>query len=69
MKDHIRIDFSLSHIIKNKRLKKPFKMSAHRFLHYIDITHESEIDQELLQWIREALEKDAERQSVENKNG
>ncbi len=68
MKDRIRIDFSLSHIIKSKRLKKPVPMSTHRFLYFVDITDESEIDRELLQWVREALEKDSENRPVAVKN-
>lgn len=53
-RDKIRADFSLSRKISSIRMKPPLRMSAHRFLYIIDIVQESDIDAELLGWIKEA---------------
>ena len=53
----IRVDFSLSRKIKNSRIKQSVQLSAHRFLYYIDIMQEDEMDEELMEWIKEACDK------------
>lgn len=53
-KEKIRVDFSLSRSIENKRFHQSVQMSAHRFLYCVDILTANEIDDELMQWIQEA---------------
>jgi len=53
-RNKIRIDFSLSRKMKNKRITYFTPMSAHRFLYAIDVMKEEDIDQELMDWIQEA---------------
>ena len=56
-KDKISIDFSLNHKVINKRIKQITPMSKNRFLHCIDVFTETEINAELVGWIREAHDK------------
>ena len=56
LQNKLQIDFSLNHEIKNKRFIKSLKMSEHRFLYLLEIRNEEEIDDELLNWIKEAKE-------------
>jgi hypothetical protein len=55
-KEKIRVDFSLSRKLKNKRIDQFLQMSANRYLYFIDIGVDDEIDEELIEWIREAYE-------------
>jgi hypothetical protein len=57
IKDKISIDFSLNHKVINKRIKQITPISKNRFLHSIDVFTEAEIDEELVEWIREAHDK------------
>ena len=59
--DKIRVDFTLSRKIRNKRIKGWEQMSAHRYLYVIDVMSEDEMDEELLDWIQEAHAKKRER--------
>jgi len=54
MKDKIRIDFRTDFEIKSKRIWKMAKLSANRYLYYLEIKNKKEIDRELLSWIRKA---------------
>jgi uncharacterized C2H2 Zn-finger protein len=56
-KDKIQVDFTLSRNLRTKRFSKFLQMSANRYLYYFDITTTSGIDDELLEWIREAHDK------------
>ena len=56
-KDKIRVDFSLSRKLKNKRIIDTVQMSAHRYLYVVDIMNEDEIEEELMTWIGEAHDK------------
>lgn len=56
-KEKIRVDFSLSQLIKNDRFTHFTPMSAHRWLYGVDVMNEDDIDQELLEWIRQAHDK------------
>lgn len=56
-KDKIRVDFSLSRKIKNRRISHSFQMSANRYLYVIDILDEKDIDEELIEWIKKAQDK------------
>ncbi|MDP4284304.1 MAG: DUF5655 domain-containing protein [Bacteroidota bacterium] len=57
LKDKIRVDFSLSRKIRDKRISNVVQMSAHRFLYVIDILNADDIDEALIEWIKEAHEK------------
>lgn len=54
MKDRIRIDFRTDFQIKSKRIWKMVKMSANRYLYYLEIRDKKEIDKELIGWIKKA---------------
>lgn len=56
-KNKIRVDFALSHEIKNERIKQYMQLSSNRYLFYIDIVSEDEINNELIEWIKEAHDK------------
>jgi len=56
-KTKIRVDFSLSQLIKNDRITQFTQMSAHRWLYGVDVMNEDDIDQELLAWLRQAHNK------------
>jgi hypothetical protein len=56
-KKKIRVDFSLSRKIKNKRFIQFTPMSAHRYLYCVDVMSEEDIDAELIEWIEEAHDK------------
>jgi Domain of unknown function (DUF5655) len=64
LKDKIRVDFSLSRKIKSNRITYFTPMSAHRFLYCIDVITEEDIDQELMDWIKEALDKKREKHNT-----
>lgn len=57
LKNKITVDFALKHETKNDRIKQIVPMSAHRFLYVIDIYQENEIDQMLIEYIKEASQK------------
>ena len=63
-KNKIRVDFSLNQDLKSKRIKKSIQMSANRYLYYIEIINEDEINDELMKWIQEAHDKKLERHSI-----
>jgi CRISPR/Cas system-associated exonuclease Cas4 (RecB family) len=52
----LQIDFSLGRKMEHKRIVKFTQMSAHRYLYYVDILTETDIDDEVLAWIKEAYE-------------
>ncbi len=54
MKDRIRIDFRTDFKIKSKKIWKVIKMSANRYLYYLEIKDKKEIDKELIGWIKRA---------------
>jgi hypothetical protein len=54
LKNKIRVDFTLTHEIKNDRIKLVSHFSLNRYLYYIDILAEDEINTELIEWIKEA---------------
>lgn len=56
-KDKIVVDFSLDRNLGVERAKKNTKFSAHRYLYYIEIRAENEIDEELMNWVQEAFYK------------
>lgn len=60
LKDKIQVDFALSRKLKSKRFDRFLQISANRYLYYFDICTEDEIDDELLEWIKEAHDKKGE---------
>lgn len=54
LKDGIRIDFRVAEPIETNREHKLNHMSANRYLYYFDIKDKSEIDSELLGWIKKS---------------
>jgi len=54
LKDKIRVEFSLGRELKKRHITKSLQMSAHRYLYYVDILNEEGINDELLEWIKEA---------------
>ncbi|ELR71110.1 hypothetical protein C900_03074 [Fulvivirga imtechensis AK7] len=57
LKDKVRVDFSLARQLAHPRVSRAVKMSSHRYLYFVEITKEEDIDQELMEWIREARDK------------
>jgi hypothetical protein len=59
-KDKIQLDFVLNHQIKNmsKRIHKYVPISANRHVYYIDIRKKKDIDNEVLDWIQEAHDRE-----------
>jgi hypothetical protein len=56
LRDKIRVDFTLTYKVKNKRLIALEQMSAYRYLYYMDINSAEQIDEELTGWLKEAYE-------------
>jgi hypothetical protein len=54
LKNKIRIHFTLNCELKSYRIVKKTKMSTNRYLHSIDIEKESEIDEEIISWLKQA---------------
>ena len=55
-KNKMKIDFKLDTVLKNKRFSKVLKMSANRYLYYMEIKTKEEIDKELISWIKKSHE-------------
>lgn len=53
-KEKIRVEFVLNHSIESGRISKFVQMSANRYLYYLDLKTEEDIDDELMAWVREA---------------
>lgn len=56
-KEKIRLDFTLNHKLESERIIQSVKMSPNRYLHYMEIIRENEIDEELMKWLQEAYNK------------
>ena len=54
LKDGIRVHFSLRRKIESPRISKYAKVASNRFMYRIGIKEKSEIDSELLGWLKEA---------------
>ena len=53
-KDKIQVEFGLNHPVESRRVGKFAQISANRYLHYVDVDTEDEIDEELMEWAQEA---------------
>ena len=54
LKNGIRLHLTLTHELKNPRIKDVGQYSANRYKHRIEIFDRKEVDKELLEWISEA---------------
>lgn len=54
MKDKIKIDFMLLEKLSNKRIIKIEQPSANKYVHYLEIENENELDEELINWLKQA---------------
>lgn len=62
LRDKVRVDFSLSRQVEHPKISHIVKMSAHRYLHFVEITKVEDIDEELMEWIREAHDMKGQRE-------
>ena len=53
-KDHLMIEFSLNKEMNHSKIEKTMRMSDHRVVHIIHLTHQDEIDQQLIKWLEQA---------------
>jgi hypothetical protein len=58
-RDKICVDFSLSRNIKNNRLTRRAPVSAHRQMYRAAVLTQEDIDAGLMEWIKEAHDKNA----------
>jgi hypothetical protein len=56
-KEKIQLEFGLTHKIKSSRITKVQKISTTTYLHFSSISTPQEIDEELLNWIKDAYYK------------
>ncbi len=56
-KNKIQVEFSLGYEIVSNRILKMTQLSAHQYLHFINITNKEQIDNEFIKWIQEAYKK------------
>jgi hypothetical protein len=54
LKQHIEVGFSLNYFISSNKIKNCTQLSANRYLYYVKIMHEEDIDEILIKWIVEA---------------
>lgn len=63
LKDRIRIDFRLDKDLKDRRITRKIKISAHRYIFYFDIKEKKEIDEKLLGWLKKSYGMHGERRN------
>jgi Domain of unknown function (DUF5655) len=56
-KEHIEVGFSLNHLISSNKINNCAHLSANRYLYYVKIMDEEDIDEVLIKWIVEASTK------------
>jgi Domain of unknown function (DUF5655) len=56
MEDKIRVEFDLPFEVQSQRFIITTQMPTHRFLYCVDINKESDINAELMLWLRKAYE-------------
>ncbi|MBL7159499.1 hypothetical protein ISS85_03415 [Candidatus Microgenomates bacterium] len=54
MKDKIRVGFTLKYLLKNSRVFKHAQISANRHNYRVEIKSKKEIDEELMNWLKQA---------------
>lgn len=55
-KSCLNLEVHLNHKVKNKRIQKAEQASANRYHHTIQLNSPAEVDEELLNWLKEAYE-------------
>ncbi|MCB9461483.1 MAG: hypothetical protein H6670_17650 [Anaerolineaceae bacterium] len=55
-KSYILLHFRLAHQVEDPRISKIEKHSAHRFMHTVTLRSGADIDNQLVQWLKEAYE-------------
>ena len=53
-RDRLDIEFFLDHLENNSPVSKFLQTSAHRFVHYVPVDCNADIDSRLINWIRES---------------
>ncbi|HOY46357.1 MAG TPA: DUF5655 domain-containing protein [Candidatus Dojkabacteria bacterium] len=54
LKDKIRIDFASPEKLSNTRIFKTEQPSANRYVHYLDIETKDNLNEELINWLKQA---------------
>lgn len=54
LKDKIEVELCRDQPLRSRRIKKCIKMSTHRYLCFVDVLEQDEIDDELLGWVEDA---------------
>ncbi len=54
LKDKLRLDFRVDYPIESNRVLKQEKLSTNRFLYYVEIAEEKDIDKELIKWLKDS---------------
>ena len=52
LKKKIKVDFRVDFQIDDPRIIKDVKMSANRYLYFLEITDRKQIDEQLIEWLR-----------------
>lgn len=55
-KTYFNLEFRTDYKIDNPRITRTQQLSARRFEHTVKLEHESDIDAQLLQWLKDAYE-------------
>ena len=55
-RNHLNLEIHLNYKLESPRVAKVEQVSANRFHHTIKLTSESDVDRELISWLREAYE-------------
>lgn len=55
-KNKIQVEFATDHPLESERFTKAEQLSAHRFLYFVDIMKEVDLDTQLIQWVVEAYD-------------
>jgi hypothetical protein len=55
-KSYLLLNFRTSYPVENPRITKLEQHSARRFMHTVKLEHESDVDDELMGWLRDAYE-------------
>ena len=55
-RDYINLHFRLAEKVEHPRIAKVEQLSANRFKHTIQLNAESDVDEQLLEWLKKAYE-------------
>lgn len=54
LKDKLRLDFRVNYQIDSEKIIKQEKLSSNRYLYYIELKEEKDIDIDVLKWIKDS---------------